>query len=128
MTDTTFSTWHIEDDIQSDEDAIGYLNAALEERDPASLQDMLGVVARARGMTGIARASGLGRESLYKALRPDSKPSFDTIMRVADALGAQLYFLPKDIDMEAVHNAIEEVKQRTTEQTTVPVTATGSLA
>ncbi|OZG63047.1 addiction module antitoxin [Bifidobacterium lemurum] len=95
MTDTAFSTWHIKDDIRSDEDAIGYLNAALEERDSASLQDMLDVVARARGMTGVARTSGLGREPLYKALRPDSKPSFDTIMRVADALGAQLYSFPQ---------------------------------
>lgn len=59
------------------------------------MQDALGVVARARGMTNVARKSGLGRESLYKALRPNSQPSFNTIMRVADALDAELYSLPK---------------------------------
>ena len=59
------------------------------------MQDAFGVVARARGTTNVARKSGLGRESLYKALRPNSQPSFNTIMRVANALDAELYSLPK---------------------------------
>lgn len=108
-----FAPWRAEDYIHSDEDAIGFLNAALEERDSATVQDALGIVARARGMSRIARGSGLGRESLYKALRPNAHPSFDTILRVADTLGAQMYFLPADIDLDAVYDAVEEIKHKT---------------
>lgn len=106
-----FTPWHVEDYINSDEDAIAYLNGALEEDDPAFVQDAFGVVARARGMTNVARKSGLGRESLYKALRPDSQPSFNTIMRVADALDAELYFLPKGIDRRKVYYAITKIQE-----------------
>lgn len=74
-----------------DEQAVAeYLTIVLEENDPAALADALGTIARARGMTEIAKASGLGREALYKALRPDAKPRFDTISRVCSALGVKL--------------------------------------
>jgi len=59
------------------------------------VQDAFGVVARTRGMTNVARKSGLGRESLSKALRSNSQPSSNTIMRVTNALDAELYSLPK---------------------------------
>ena len=82
------------ENIQSDEDIAVYLNLVLEEGDPAELAYALGVVARARGMTEIARASGLTREALYRALRPDAKPRFDTISRVCAALGVRLVAQP----------------------------------
>lgn len=73
------------------EDAIAaYLTNIIEAGDPALLASALGDIARARGMTEIAKASGLTREALYKALRPDAQPRFDTISRVCAALGVRL--------------------------------------
>ena len=80
--------------LKTDEDVAMYLTAVLEENDPAELTHALGVIARARGMTEVARASGLTREALYKALRPTSQPRFDTIARVCIALGVKLVAQP----------------------------------
>lgn len=66
-----------------------YISAVLEDEDPDLLLAALGDVARARGMAHVARDAGLGRESLYKALTPGAKPRFDTILKVARALGVQ---------------------------------------
>jgi probable addiction module antidote protein len=78
-----------------DEQAIAeYLTVVLEENDPAALATALGTVARARGMTEIAKASGITREALYKALRPDAQPRFDTVNRVCAALGVKLVAQP----------------------------------
>lgn len=75
----------------TDEDAIAeYMAAILEENDPDLLLAALGDVARAKGMMNVAKETGLGRESLYKALAPGAKPRFDTVMKVAKALGIQL--------------------------------------
>lgn len=75
----------------TDDDAIAeYMNAVLEADDLDLLLLALGDVARARGMSLVAKESGLGRESLYKALAPGAKPRFDTIVRVARALGVRL--------------------------------------
>ncbi len=67
-----------------------YLTDILEANDPALLAAALGDIARARGMSEIAKASGLTREALYKALRPDAQPRFETISRVCAALGVRL--------------------------------------
>jgi probable addiction module antidote protein len=67
-----------------------YLTIVLEENDPSALAGALGSIARARGMSEIAKASGLTREALYKALRPDAQPRFDTVNRVCAALGVRL--------------------------------------
>lgn len=67
-----------------------YMNAVLELDDPDLLLAALGDIARARGMAQVAKDAGLGRESLYKALTPGSKPRFDTIVKVARALGVKL--------------------------------------
>ena len=80
--------------LKSDEDVAVYLTSVLEENDSAELTHALGVIARARGMTEVARASGLTREALYKALRPTSQPRFDTIARVCTALGVKLVAQP----------------------------------
>ena len=67
-----------------------YMAAVLETGDPDLLLLALGDVARARGMAQVAKDSGLGRESLYKALAPGAKPRFDTVLKVARALGVRL--------------------------------------
>ncbi len=76
--------------LKDEEDMAAYLTVILEENDPALLAAALGDIARARGMSEIARASGITREALYKALRPDAQPRFDTVSRVCAALGVKL--------------------------------------
>lgn len=78
-----------------DEQAIAeYLTVVLEEDDPAALADALGTIARARGMTEIAKSSGITREALYKALRPTASPRFETVAKVCAALGVRLVAQP----------------------------------
>ena len=67
-----------------------YLTVVLEENDPAALAGALRSMARAHGMSEIAKASGVTREALYRALCPDALPRFDTISRVCTALGVKL--------------------------------------
>jgi probable addiction module antidote protein len=67
-----------------------YVTAVLETDDPDLLLLALADIARARGMAQIAKDAGLGRESLYKALTPGAKPRFDTVLKVARALGVRL--------------------------------------
>jgi probable addiction module antidote protein len=74
-----------------------YLEAALEEGDPVLVAAALGDIARSKGMSHVARAAGLGRESLYKALSPSGNPEFATIMKVVGALGLELRVLPAAI-------------------------------
>lgn len=80
--------------LKTDEDIAMYLTAVLEENEPTELTHALGIIARARGMTEVARASGLTREALYKALRPSAQPRFNTIARVCTALGVKLVAQP----------------------------------
>ncbi|MCW5733085.1 MAG: putative addiction module antidote protein [Enhydrobacter sp.] len=68
-----------------------YINAALEDGDPAVIAAAVGDVARAKGMTRIARDAGLTRASLYKALGGEAKAEFGTILRVMDAIGVKLH-------------------------------------
>ena len=88
---TTTRPWDPARYLESDEDIAAYLDAALEEDDPALLAAALGDVARAKGMTDIARDTGLGRESLYKALSADGNPAFGTIQKVVRSLGLKLH-------------------------------------
>lgn len=76
--------------IETAEDAAEYLTAALETGDASFVATSIGDVARARGMTEIARQTGLSRENLYRALNGDTKAEFDTILRVLTALGVKL--------------------------------------
>lgn len=71
-----------------------YMTAVLETEDADLLLLALGDVARARGMAQVAKDAGLGRESLYKALAPGAKPRFDTVLKVARALGVRLTAQP----------------------------------
>jgi probable addiction module antidote protein len=76
--------------LKDEEDIAAYLTLVIEEGDASELAHALGVVARARGMSEIAKASGITREALYKALRPNAQPRFDTVSRVCAALGVRL--------------------------------------
>lgn len=80
--------------LKSEEDIAAYLTIVMEEGDMSELAHALGVAARARGMSDIAKASGITREALYRALRPDASPRFDTISRVCTALGVRLVAQP----------------------------------
>jgi probable addiction module antidote protein len=77
--------------LVTEDDMAAYLAAALEEDDPAVFVAALGDVARAKGMTQIARETGLGRESLYKALSAEGNPEFATVMKVVRSLGLRLH-------------------------------------
>lgn len=77
--------------LKSEEDIVAYLEAALEDGEPTLVAAALGDIARARGMTKLSRETGLGRESLYKALSPSGNPEFSTIMKVVEALGLRLH-------------------------------------
>ena len=79
------------DYLQTEEDIVAYLEAALSEGDPALIAAALGDIARAKGMTTVAADAGLGRESLYKALSPDGNPEFATVLKVMRALGLRLH-------------------------------------
>lgn len=86
--------WDASEYLTSEQDAIDYLDAAAETGDPKLMQAAIGDVAKARGMTQIARAAGVGRESLYKSLSRDGNPSFATILKVVHALGGRLTVQP----------------------------------
>ena len=85
--------WDSAEHLRTDEDIALYLDACLEEAgdDPAFIAKALGNIARARGMSQLARETGLGRESLYKALSGEGNPSFATILKVIRALGVKLH-------------------------------------
>ncbi len=80
--------------LEDSESIAAYLSDALESEDPAFIADALGVVARARGMSDVARQAGVSRESLYRALSADGNPEFATILRVMQALGLRLSAVP----------------------------------
>ncbi len=86
-TKTKTIPWDSASYLKTDADIAHYLEAVFEDGDPALISHALGVVARARGMSQIAKAAGLGRESLYKALSPDGNPEFATVLKVLRALG-----------------------------------------
>lgn len=85
--------WDSAEHLKTDQDMVDYLDACLAEAgdDAAYIAHALGVVARAKGMTQLARDTGLGRESLYKALSGEGNPSFATILKVMHALGVKLH-------------------------------------
>lgn len=82
--------WDAADQLKTDEDIAHYLEAVFEDGDPALVTAALGDVARAKGMSQVARDAGLGRESLYKALSSDGNPEFATVLKVIRALGLKI--------------------------------------
>ena len=97
MAKTATTLWDPAEHLKTEQDMAEYLEAALEEEDPALIAAALGDIARAKGMTHIAREAGLGRESLYKALSPTGNPEFATILKVISALGLQLHAAPANV-------------------------------
>jgi len=91
---TRLSKFDVTEYLNTPEDLSAYLEAAVEEAgdDPAFIAKVLGDIARAKGMTLIAKQSGLSRESLYKALSGERSPDFGTILKVVKALGLELHF------------------------------------
>jgi probable addiction module antidote protein len=80
--------------LDTDEKIAEYIDAVLELDDPALLTHALGIIARARGMSQIARETGLSRESLYRALNKDGNPELATVVKVLKALGVRLSAVP----------------------------------
>ncbi len=91
MAGATTRHWDPAEHLATEEDMAAYLEAALEDGDAALVAAVLGDIARAKGMTKIARDAGLGRESLYKALSPDGNPELGTVLKVIGALGLRLH-------------------------------------
>ena len=90
MSETKTIPWRTEDHLETVEDIAAYLEAVFEDGDPELIGHALGAVARSQGMTEIARRTGLGRQSLYKALSPEGRPEFATVLKVVRALGLKL--------------------------------------
>lgn len=88
---STLRKWDVVDHLNTERDMALYLEACLEENDPALVAAALGDIVRARGMAQLARGTGLTREGLYKALSSDGNPSFATMMKVMQALGFSLH-------------------------------------
>ena len=86
--------WDAADHLDSPEAIAAYVDAAMEDGDPALVSAVLGDVARAMGMTQIAKDTGMSRESLYRALSAEGHPEFATVAKVMKALGLRLSAIP----------------------------------
>ena len=106
MTKTITTRYDVAEHLRTPEEMAAYLEACLEEAngDAAFIAKALGDIARARGMSQVARDAGLSRQSLYKALSGERSPAFDTILKVIGALGLKLH-------AEAVHTTVSPAQQ-----------------
>jgi probable addiction module antidote protein len=96
MIKTTTTIWDPASHLSTAEDVAAYLEAALQAGDPQLVAAALGDIARAKGMSQIAREAGLGRESLYKSLSSSGNPELATVLKVISALGLQLHVTAAD--------------------------------
>lgn len=87
---TKTTVWNVAEHLKTKAEREAYLNAALEDGDSSVIAAALGDIARAEGMSKVAKRTGLGRESLYKALSPDGNPALSTIMKVIKAFEINL--------------------------------------
>ena len=96
MAKTKTTKFDVSEHLQTPEDMAAYLEASIEEAngDATFIAKALGDIARAKGMSQVARDAGLSRESLYKALSGDRSPGFDTILKVTPALGIKIHAEP----------------------------------
>lgn len=94
---TTLAKFDAADYLDNEEVIAEYLNAALEDPNPEVFLAAVADVAKARGMTQLAKDTGLGRESLYKALAPGAKPRYDTILKLLHGLGVKLHAEPTHV-------------------------------
>jgi probable addiction module antidote protein len=91
MSKTPTRSWDVAEHLETKEDMAPYLEAPLEDGDPTLVAAALGDMARSKGMTQIARETGIGRESLYKALSTEGNPEFSTVLKVLRSLGLKLH-------------------------------------
>ena len=91
---TKLYNWNVKDALKTPEDRAAYIEAAMAENDPEFLTVALGDVAKAEGMSKIARKANVTRENLYRAFSPDGNPTMATVMRVLDALGLTIRVSP----------------------------------
>ena len=103
MAKTKFAPFDAAEYLDNEEVIAEYLAAALEDPDPEVFMMAVSNVAKARGIAKIARDSGLGRESLYKALAPGAKPRFETVRKVVDALGVRWTVAPPTPSRRRAH-------------------------
>ena len=82
---TKTTAWNVAEHLKTKEEREAYLNAAFEDGDASVIAAALGDIAKAEGMSKVAKRTGLGRESLYKALSPDGNPALSTILKVIHA-------------------------------------------
>jgi len=87
--------WDMAENINTKDEVFAYLQGAIEENDTETLFDVIGAIARSKGMMAIAKELGLSRESLYKSLSSGGNPSFSTVLKVLDMLGYRMQILPK---------------------------------
>lgn len=90
MTQSTYDSFNVSDYLNTPEDVKAYLQAALDENDPAFFIDALGVVARSSGMKTLSEKTGLGYQSLYKSFGEGKHPRFETVFKVIEAMGLRL--------------------------------------
>ncbi|MFN0277418.1 MAG: addiction module antidote protein [Pyrinomonadaceae bacterium] len=97
MAKTKTTRYDVAEYLRTPEEMAAYLEACFEEADgdAAFVAKALGNIARAKGMTEVARDAGLSRESLYKALSGERTPGFDTVLKVINALGLKLHTVPR---------------------------------
>lgn len=107
MSDEKLTTkkWNAADFIETEEDARAYVEAALEEKDLALFSAALGAIAKSKGMTALAKKTGMGRTSLYKALSMNGQAQFSTIVKILDALGYRFSIVPKKESKVEIHRA-----------------------
>jgi probable addiction module antidote protein len=86
----TFEDWDLANDVETKEDVIGMIEAAIEENDPEFLLSVIGDIARSKGMARIARELSIDRAGLYRSFSPDGNPYFLTVVKVLDNLGFKL--------------------------------------
>jgi probable addiction module antidote protein len=96
MTKTTTTIWDPAIHLATADDVAAYLEAALQDGDPQLVAAALGDIARAKGMSQVARDAGLGRESLYKSLSLSGNPELATVLKVISALGLELHVTAVD--------------------------------
>jgi probable addiction module antidote protein len=107
---TKFATFDAADYLDTEKVIAEYLNAALEDPNPDVFLVAVRDVAKAHGITQLAKDTGLGRESLYKALTPGAKPRYDTVLKLLHALGVTLQAHPSHLDAPPARSTAKKKK------------------
>lgn len=110
--DAEISDYDVADYLKTEIEVRYFLEEILNANDPKLLQMALGDVARSAGMAKIAKKAGLNRESLYKALKEEAHPRFETVMRVFNAMGMKLSLTPYVAEKPAKYSAKKEPKKK----------------